>query len=160
MEIGVGREGLIPSTTICDEPGGQQTAMITLFTLCWVRSLWRSSRHCFPGRVRQDRAKKKVAFCLRGRAACVAHAWQTGDQRRLGIITVVVGAMLDLTLFLGKSVFFPAGVVASRDFDAISVLWVLASLLLLKRFKMNLLFVILLSIVFGVFRYQIGLGRS
>jgi chromate transporter len=43
----------------------------------------------------------------------------------LALITaVVVGAMLNLTLFLGKNVVFHNGVVALPAFDGISVLWV------------------------------------
>ncbi|HMF77296.1 MAG TPA: chromate efflux transporter [Bryobacteraceae bacterium] len=76
------------------------------------------------------------------------------------ITAVVVGAMLNLALFLGKGVVFPTGMVAMRNLDAISVVWVVASLLLLQRFKINVVFLILLSIVLGAFRYQLGLHKS
>jgi chromate transporter len=76
----------------------------------------------------------------------------------LGLITaVVVGAILDLTLFLGKSVVFPSGVVAARSLDAISAAWVIVSLVLLKRFNVNVAYLILLSILFGVVRYELWL---
>ena len=79
-------------------------------------------------------------------------------QGVLGLITaVVVGAILDLTLFLGKAVIFPSGTVTLRRLDAISLGWVILSVVLLQRFKLNLLYLILLSIGFGLIRYLLGL---
>jgi chromate transporter len=79
----------------------------------------------------------------------------------LGLITaVVVGAILDLTLFLGKSVIFPSGIVAARSLDAISAAWVILSLVLLKRGKMNVAYLIFLSVIFGVVRYELWLHWS
>jgi chromate transporter len=85
------------------------------------------------------------------------HGKQT-IQGVLGLITaVVVGAILDLTLFLGKAVIFQSGTVAFRRLDAISLGWVILSLVLLQRFKLNLIYLILLSVGFGVIRYWLGL---
>jgi chromate transporter len=79
-------------------------------------------------------------------------------QGVLGLITaVVVGAILDLTLFLGKAVIFPSGRVALRRLDAISLGWVILSLVLLRRFKLNVIPLILLSIGVGLIRYLLGL---
>jgi chromate transporter len=79
-------------------------------------------------------------------------------QGVLGLITaVVVGAILDLTLFLGKAVIFPSGTVTLRRLDAISLGWVILSLALLQRFKLNLLYLILLSAGVGLIRYLLGL---
>jgi chromate transporter len=76
----------------------------------------------------------------------------------LGLITaVVVGAILDLTLFLGKAVIFPSGVVSLKQLNAISLGWAMLSLLLLQRFKLKVVPLILLSIGFGLARYSIGL---
>jgi chromate transporter len=61
-----------------------------------------------------------------------------------------------LALYLGKAVIFPSGVVTLRSLDAISAAWVILSLLLLKRGKMNVLYLILLSVAFGVVRYELG----
>src|ERR1700728_282852 len=47
------------------------------------------------------------------------------------ITAVVVGAILDLTLFLGKGVVFPSGTMAVRSIDIVSVAWIITSLLLL-----------------------------
>ncbi len=79
-------------------------------------------------------------------------------QGVLGIITaVVVGAILNLTLFLGKSVIFPSGIVTMRRVDAISLGWVILSLLLLHKFKFNLIYLLLLSVGFGLIRGLPGL---
>jgi chromate transporter len=73
------------------------------------------------------------------------------------IIAVVVGAILDLTLFLGKAVIFPSGIVALRRLDAISLGWAILSLALLWRLKLNVIHLILLSVGFGLIRYLLGL---
>jgi chromate transporter len=76
----------------------------------------------------------------------------------LGLITaVVVGAILDLTLFLGKGVLFPSGIATVRGLDAITAAWVILSLVLLKRGKMNVAYLVLLSVIFGVVRYEFEL---
>jgi len=76
----------------------------------------------------------------------------------LGLITaVVVGAILDLTLFLGKGVLFPSGIATVRSLNAISAAWVILSLVLLKRGKMNVAYLVLLSVIFGVVRYELEL---
>jgi chromate transporter len=79
-------------------------------------------------------------------------------QGVLGLITaVVVGAILDLTLFLGKGVAFPRGTMTIESLDFISIAWVMISLLLLKKFKINVIYLILLSIAFGMTNYFIRL---
>jgi chromate transporter len=79
-------------------------------------------------------------------------------QGILGLITaVVVGAILNLTLFLGKPVLFPSGIMALRGLDAISLGWVLLSLVLLRKFQLNVIHLILLSLGFGLIRYFLNL---
>jgi chromate transporter len=79
-------------------------------------------------------------------------------QGVLGLITaVVVGAILDLTLFLGKAVIFPSGIVALKRLDATSLGCVILSLVLLRRCKLNVIHLILLSVGVGVIRYLLGL---
>jgi chromate transporter len=79
-------------------------------------------------------------------------------QGVLGLITaVVVGAILDLTLFLGRAVVFPSGRVALRRVDAISLGWVVISFVLLRRFKLNVIHLIALSVGVGLIRYLFGL---
>jgi chromate transporter len=78
-------------------------------------------------------------------------------QGVLGLITaVVVGAILDLTLFLGKAVIFPSGVVTLRRLDAISLGWVIISFTLLRRFKLNVIYLIPLSVGVGLISYLLG----
>src|SRR5216684_3500527 len=68
-------------------------------------------------------------------------------QGVLGLITaVVVGAILDLTLFLGRAVIFRSGRMALRQLDAISLGWVILSLVLLRRFRLNVIHLIPLSV--------------
>jgi len=47
--------------------------------------------------------------------------------------------------------------VTLRRLDAISLGWVILSLVLLQRFKLNVIYLILLSIGFGLIRYLLGL---
>jgi chromate transporter len=78
-------------------------------------------------------------------------------QGVLGLITaVVVGAIVDLALFLGKGVIFPSGV-ALRRLDAISLSWAILSFVLLQRSKFNVIHLIMLSVGFGLIRYLFGL---
>jgi chromate transporter len=72
------------------------------------------------------------------------------------ITAVVVGAILDLVLFLGKAVFFPSGAVTLRGFETTSLVWMMISLVLHQRFKLNLIYLILLSSAVGVVRYLLG----
>ena len=68
----------------------------------------------------------------------------------------MVGAILDLTLFLGKAVIFPSGVVTLRRLDAISLGWVIISFTLLRRFKLNVIYLIPLSVGVGLISYLLG----
>jgi chromate transporter len=78
-------------------------------------------------------------------------------ESALGLITaVVVGAVLDLTLFLGKAVIFPAGVVGLKHLNVTSLAWAMLSLLLLQRFKLKIVPMILLGVAFGALRYFLG----
>jgi chromate transporter len=72
------------------------------------------------------------------------------------ISAVVVGAILDLTLFLGKAAIFPSGVAGLKQLNAISLGAVMLFLLLLQRFKLKIVHVILLGIGFGSIRYFLG----
>ena len=72
------------------------------------------------------------------------------------ITAVVVGAILDLTLFLGKAVIFSSGVAGLKQLNVISLSGVLLSLLLLDRFKLKVIPLILLGIGFGSIRYFLG----
>ncbi len=76
----------------------------------------------------------------------------------LALITaVVVGAILDLTLFLGKAVILSSEVVGLKHINPLSLGWAMLSLLLLQRFKLKIIPLILLGIGFGSLRYFLGL---
>ena len=76
----------------------------------------------------------------------------------LALITaVVVGAILDLTLFLGKAVILSSGVAGLKQINPLSLGWVMLSLLLLQRFKLKIIPLILLGIGFGSMRYFLDL---
>jgi chromate transporter len=86
---------------------------------------------------------------------------RTQDNPMIGgvlelITAVVVGAILDLTLFLGKAVIFPSGVAGLKQLNVISLSGVILSLLLLHRFKLKVIPLILLGIGFGSIRYLLG----
>jgi chromate transporter len=86
---------------------------------------------------------------------------RTQDNPMIGgvlelITAVVVGAILDLTLFLGKAVIFPSGVAGLKQLNVISLSGVILSLLLLHRFKLKVIPLILLGIGFGSIRYFLG----
>jgi chromate transporter len=75
----------------------------------------------------------------------------------LGLVTaVVVAAILDLVLFLGKAVFFPSGAVTLRGLETLSLGWTMASLGLLQRIKLNLIYLILAISAVGVLHYSLG----
>jgi chromate transporter len=86
---------------------------------------------------------------------------RTQDNPMIGgvlelITAVVVGAILDLTLFLGKAIIFPSGVAGLKQLNVISLSGVILSLLLLQRFKLKVIPLILLGIGFGSIRYFLG----
>ena len=60
------------------------------------------------------------------------------------ITAVVVGAILDLTLFLGKAVTLSSEVVGLKQINLLSLGWVMVSLLLVQRFKLKIIPLILL----------------
>jgi chromate transporter len=75
------------------------------------------------------------------------------------ITAVVVGAILDLTVFLGKGVIFPSGVLDLRHLSVVAVGGVLVSLLLIQKFKMKVIPLVLLSVAFGLLRHFLSHGR-
>ena len=83
------------------------------------------------------------------------HNFMIGGVLEL-ITAVVVGAILDLALFLGKAVIFPSGVAGLKQLNVISLSGVILSLLLLYRFKLRVIPLILLGIGFGFIRYFLG----
>lgn len=86
---------------------------------------------------------------------------RTQDNPMIGgvlefITAVVVGAILDLTLFLGRTVIFPSGVAGLKQLNVISLSGVILTLLLLHRFKLKVIPLIVLGIGFGPIRFFLG----
>jgi len=65
------------------------------------------------------------------------------------VTAAVVGVILNLTLFLGKDVLFPEGF-SLKHIDLYSLGWVIVTLILMKKFKINVLYVIAMSLFFGL----------
>lgn len=68
------------------------------------------------------------------------------------VTAAVVGVILNLTLYLGKDVLFPQGLTLG-GIDLMSLLWIAVSLVLIFKFRLNIVYLILLSMVFGVLQY-------
>jgi len=75
----------------------------------------------------------------------------------LALVTAaVVGVILNLTLFLGEAVVFPGGV-SIKNIDLISLSWIGISLLLMLKFRVNIIYLVVGSLLFGLLRYFIGI---
>ncbi|QIX61700.1 chromate efflux transporter [Hymenobacter lutimineralis] len=78
----------------------------------------------------------------------------------LSIITAaVVGVILNLAVYLGRSVLFPAGPLHWSQLHWPSLVWVLVSLVGLYRFKLNLILWIGISAVAGLLYYFAQAGH-
>lgn len=76
-------------------------------------------------------------------------------KHMLGVVTAaVVGVMLNLTIYLGKAVFFPNG--AGMP-DVAAMVWVLVSVVALYRFKVGMMLWIAVSVFFGLMQYVLFL---
>ncbi|WP_316820411.1 chromate efflux transporter [Pedobacter gandavensis] len=73
--------------------------------------------------------------------------------RVLGFVTAaVVGVIFNLTLFLGKDVVFPGGI-RLENLDPVALGWIFITFLLMKKYKVNVLYIIGISLVFGLLHY-------
>ncbi|ALL08760.1 chromate transporter [Pedobacter sp. PACM 27299] len=68
------------------------------------------------------------------------------------VTAAVVGVILNLTLFLGKDVVFPEGV-RFENLDIAAIIWVIITLILMKKYKVNQLIIIGMSLIFGLLHY-------
>ena len=68
------------------------------------------------------------------------------------VTAAVVGVILNLTLYLGKDVLFHNGL-SLGSIDVMALLWILVSMLLMFKFRINIVYLILLSMVYGVLQY-------
>ncbi|MDO1500559.1 chromate efflux transporter [Winogradskyella maritima] len=73
----------------------------------------------------------------------------------LSLVTAaVVGVILNLTIYLGKAVLFPAEI-SFATLDYITFGWIIVSLIALYRFKINMIIWIGISALFGLVNYLI-----
>lgn len=73
----------------------------------------------------------------------------------LSLVTAaVVGVVLNLTIYLGKAVLFPAGLILS-EIDLLALIWIVVSFVALYRLKINMITWIGISAVFGLISYLI-----
>jgi len=83
-----------------------------------------------------------------------------GNEMIGGILSLVtaaiVGVILNLTLFLGRGVFFP-GRVSLAGLDYPALVWVIVALFLLMKLRLNVVYLILLSLLFGFVRFKMGI---
>jgi len=73
-------------------------------------------------------------------------------QSILNLVTAsIVGMIVNLTLYLGKDVVFPSGV-SFRHPDVYAVIWILISLLLILKFRVKVIYLIAVSMLYGFAR--------
>lgn len=68
------------------------------------------------------------------------------------VTAAVVGVILNLTLFLGKDVVFPGGL-RFENLDIAALIWMIFTLILMKKYKVNQLIIIGMSLIFGLLHY-------
>lgn len=69
------------------------------------------------------------------------------------VTAAIVGVILNLTIFLGKDVIFPKGVSLSQ-INLFSLSWIVLCIVLLYKFRLNVIYIILLSIMVSLIHYQ------
>lgn len=75
-------------------------------------------------------------------------------QTVLSLITAaVVGVIVNLAFYLGEEILFNGQVISVAAINWFSLLWVIISVVLLYRYKLNMVYLILISLLFGVLKY-------
>ncbi|MEN0053406.1 MAG: chromate efflux transporter [Mucilaginibacter sp.] len=69
------------------------------------------------------------------------------------VTAAIVGVILNLTIFLGKDVIFPKGV-SLPQINLFSLSWVILCIVLLSKFRLNVIYIILLSILVSLIHYR------
>jgi chromate transporter len=78
-------------------------------------------------------------------------------QSMLSLVTATVtGVILNLTFFLGRDILFPSGVAVNK-LDLMALAWVLVALILQLKFRINVLYLVLISLLYGLLRYQFAI---
>jgi chromate transporter len=70
------------------------------------------------------------------------------------VTAALVGVILNLTIYLGKDVIFPGGI-SLAHLSLVSLAWIIISLILLTKFRLNVVYLILLNLLAGLLRYGI-----
>jgi chromate transporter len=69
------------------------------------------------------------------------------------VTAAIVGVILNLTIFLGKDVIFPKGL-SLAQINLFSLSWVVLCIVLIAKFRLNVIYIILLSIVVSLIHYR------
>ncbi|WP_214226352.1 chromate efflux transporter [Pedobacter sp. B4-66] len=70
------------------------------------------------------------------------------------VTAAVVGVILNLALYLGKDVLFPHGLSLGK-IDLMALMWIGVSILLIFKLRINIVYLILLSMIYGLFQYYV-----
>jgi chromate transporter len=77
-------------------------------------------------------------------------------QAVLSLITAaVVGVIVNLAFYLGEGILFSSKLISLPTFNWKALTWVLFSLFLLIKYKLNMLYLILISLLYGLFLYYV-----
>ncbi|MDA6071046.1 chromate efflux transporter [Flavobacterium sp. AC] len=75
-------------------------------------------------------------------------------QAILSLVTAsVVGVIVNLAFYLGESILFLGKMISLPNINWLALGWVLFSLFLLIRYKLNMVYLILISLLYGLLRY-------
>lgn len=75
----------------------------------------------------------------------------------LSLVTAaVVGVIINLAFYLGEEILFHQHTLSYSNINLISLMWVVFSFILLYRFKLSMIYLIILSLLFGVLKYFLG----
>ena len=78
-------------------------------------------------------------------------------QSVLSLITAaVVGVIVNLAFYLGEEILFSKQSIAFGSINFISLSWVVVSIILLYRYKLNMLYLVIISLLFGLVRFLFG----
>lgn len=75
-------------------------------------------------------------------------------QSVLSLITAaVVGVIINLAFYLGEEILFNDPIIILSTINWISLCWVIISIILLYKFKLNMIYLVLISLFFGFLKY-------
>jgi chromate transporter len=77
----------------------------------------------------------------------------------LSLVTAtIVGVILNLTFFLGRDILFTSGIWSFGRLDYMALAWVIIALWLQLKFRVKLLYLVLLSLLYGMIHYYLLKG--